>query len=203
MICKAITTAPPGSDFLVAWGLYIPHDREEREVVYAMLKREIPKAEAEVKAATGKKCFIILAGDWNAALLTGDRNVLTSRDKAHQHLMETLGMTLTENAGSTRRAATHQRAENLQDGRIDDILVTKQLIDNQICHNEVIWGTEDSDHSALMSSIPLNNMILIKPGPDMQPLPRAAKLKTPVNHKQLAAFTEAFEIETDPLTVMQ
>ena len=107
-----------------------------------------------MKAATGKTCCTLLAGDWNAALLTGDRNVLTSRDKAHQHLMETLGMTPTENAGTTRRAATHHpRAANLQDSRIDDILVTKQLIDNQLCHNEVICGTGDSDHSALMTSI--------------------------------------------------
>jgi len=171
--------------------------------VYAMLTREIPKAEAEVTAATGKKCFTILAGDWNAALLTGDRNVMTTRDKAHQHLMDTLGMTPTEIAGSTKRAATHHPgAENLQDSRIDDILVTKQLIENQLCRNEVICGTGDSDHSAIMTSIPLNNMLLIKPGPDIQPLSRPAKLKTPVNQKQLAAFKEAFGIETDPLTVM-
>lgn len=37
---------------------------------------------------------------------------------------------------------------------------------------------------------------------NMQPLPRAAKLKTPVNQKQLTAFKEAFGIETDSLTVM-
>ena len=101
--CKAVTITPPGSDRLVAWGLYIPHDREEREAVYAMLKRDIPKAEAEVTAATGKKCFTIMAGDWNAALLTGDGNVLTSRDKAHQHLMETIGITSTEDAHEIHR----------------------------------------------------------------------------------------------------
>lgn len=52
--------------------MYIPHDREERQAVYAMRTREVPKAEvpkaeAEVIAATGKKCFTIPAGDWNAA----------------------------------------------------------------------------------------------------------------------------------------
>lgn len=145
-----------------------------------MLTREIPKAEAEVTAATGKRCFTIPAGDRNAALLIGDRNLLTTGDKAHQHLIETLGMTPTESVGSTKRAATHRpRAANVQDSRIDDILLTKQLIDDQVCYNEVICGTGDSDHSALMTSIPLNNMMLIKPSPDMQPLPRAAKFKTP------------------------
>ena len=41
--CKAVTITPAGSDCLVAWGPYIPHDREEREAVYAMLKEKYLK----------------------------------------------------------------------------------------------------------------------------------------------------------------
>lgn len=196
--CKAISITPPGSEKLIMWGVYGSHDQIERDALYKVLRREVPRAEEQVMADTGRKCFTILAGDWNAALLPGDRPMLTSRDTAHQQLMETLEMVPTETRGPSKRAASHHpQAEGLQGSRIDDILASRRLIQDQSCHSEVICGTGDSDHSALLSSIPLTHMLLLKPGPGMKPLPRPRKLKTPVAQQQLAAFKEAFANETD------
>ena len=36
--CKAVSITPPGSDSLIIWGVYIPHDQKERDKVYEMLK---------------------------------------------------------------------------------------------------------------------------------------------------------------------
>ena len=65
---------------------------------------------------------------------------------------------------------------------------------------EVICGTGDSDHSALLARIPLEKVLLLKPGPDKPALPTRQKLKTPVAAAQLAAFKETFAIETAELT---
>ena len=148
-------------------GVYVPRNQDDSHAVYKMLRREVPKAEQEVAAATGRKCFTVMAGDWNAGLLPGDRPVLTSRDAAHQQLMKDLGMVPTEPLGELKRAASHHpQAEGLQGSRIDDILASKQLIHDQECHNELICGTGDSNHSALLSAIPLTHMLLLRPGPD-------------------------------------
>ena len=93
--CKAIKISPPGSDTLIVWGVYVPHDPQERKQVYDMLRIEVPKAEAE-ESSHGKRCFSIMAGDWNAALLPGDKTALNTTDKAHQNLMAELCMLPTE-----------------------------------------------------------------------------------------------------------
>ena len=48
------------------------HDTTDRSKVYDMLREEIPKATAQA-TSTECKCVSILAGDWNAALLEGDK----------------------------------------------------------------------------------------------------------------------------------
>lgn len=63
-------------------------------------------------------------------------------------------------------------------------------------HTEVICGTGDSDHSALLARIPLEKMLLLLPGPDKPNLPPNSRLKRPVPASQLAAFKEAYSIHT-------
>ena len=124
--CKVVQIMPPGSDCLIIWGVYIPHDPEERKHVYAMLRSAVAKAEAEVPA--DRKCFSIMAGDWNAALLEGDRAELTSDDSAHQQLIAELAMTPTQQRTEQARPATHHpQGENVPSSRIDDVLMSEGL----------------------------------------------------------------------------
>ena len=124
--CKAVQIMPLGSDCLIIWGVYIPRDPEEREHVYAMLRSAVAKAEAEVPA--DRKCFSIMAGDWNAALLEGDRAELTSDDSAHQQLIAEMAMTPTQQRTEQARPATHHpQAENVPSSRADDVLMSEVL----------------------------------------------------------------------------
>lgn len=61
--CTVVKVHPPGSDCLIVWGVYVPHEAEERRKVYDMLRVEVPKVWAEHKSAK-HKCFSIMAGDW-------------------------------------------------------------------------------------------------------------------------------------------
>ena len=58
--CKAIRIMPPGSDCLITWGTYVPHDTTERAHLYDMLKTEVKQAEGEVRQATYCQCFSIM-----------------------------------------------------------------------------------------------------------------------------------------------
>ena len=198
--CKAVKIQPPGSDCIIVWGVYVPHDTTERRQVYDMLREEVPKATAQARSS-GCKCVSIMAGDWNAALLEGDKATLDGQDTAHQELMSELHMQPTQSNLHHHRPATHHPvADDTPASRIDDILMSHDLVPNTFPRTEVICGTGDSDHSALLARIPLEKVLLLKPGPDKSALPTRQKLKTPVAAAQLAAFKETFAIETAELT---
>ena len=78
--------------------------------------------------------------------------------------------------------------------------MSHDLVPNTFPRTDVICGTGDSDHSALLARIPLEKVLLLKPGPDKPALPTRQKLETPVAAAQLAAFKETFAIETAELT---
>ena len=65
---------------------------------------------------------------------------------------------------------------------------------------QTIGNPGDSDHSALLAKVPLDIMMLLRPGPDVAALPIPSKLKTPVPAHQLAAFKEALAMETSKET---
>ena len=198
--CKAVKIQPPGSDCILVWGVYVPHDTNDRQKVYDMLREEVPKATSQIRL-TGCKCVSIMAGDWNAALLEGDKTTMDGADEAHQELMSELHMQPTEhNIHQQRQATHHPVADNTPASRIDDILMSHDLVPNTFPHTEVLCGTGDSDHSTLMAKIPLEKVLLLKPGPDKPLLPAPQKLKTPVAAAQLAAFKETFAIQTAELT---
>ena len=198
--CKAVKIQQPGSDCIIIWGVYVPHDTIDRRRVYDMLREEVPKATAQANS-TGCKCVSIMAGDWNAALLEGDKATLDGEDRAHQDLMSELRMQPTENNLHQQRMATHHPVtDDIPASRIDDILMSHDLVPNTFPHTEVLCGTGDSDHSALLAKIPLEKVLLLKPGPDKPLLPEPQKLKTPVAAAQLAAFKETCAIQTAELT---
>ena len=80
-----------------------------------------------------------MAGDWNAALLEGDRAIMNGHDRARQLLMSELEMHPTEsNLHQHRKATHHPVAEDVPDSRIDDILMSHDLVPNTFSHTEVI-----------------------------------------------------------------
>lgn len=84
----------------------------------------------------------------------------------------------------------------MSSSRIGDILMSQGLATCISPETQVITGTGDSDHSALLAKVPLDRMMLFRPGPDAAPLPMPSTLKTPVPAHQLAAFKEALTTET-------
>ena len=174
--------------------MYIPHDPEERKHVYAMLRKAVAKAEAEVPADR-----MLQHHGWRLERSTarGRQTHTTSEDSAHQELIAELGMTPTQQRTEQDRPATHHpQAENVPSSRIDDVLMSQGLATCKSPETQVIPGTGDSDHSALLAKVPLDNMMLLRPGPDVAALPIPSKLKTPVPARQLAAFKEALARET-------
>ncbi len=89
--CKVVKIQPPGKDCRLVWGVYVTHDTTDRQKVYDMLREEVPKAIAQARL-TGSKCISIMAEDWNASLLEGDKITLGGAHKGHQELMSELHM---------------------------------------------------------------------------------------------------------------
>ena len=69
---------------------------------------------------------------------------------------------------------------------------------NTLAHTDVLCGTGDSDHSALLAKNPLEKVLLLKPGPELLSAPH--KLNTLVAAAQLANFKKPFAIQTAELT---
>ena len=169
-----------------------------RKKVYDVLREKVPQATAQARS-TGCKCVSIMAGECSPA--GGRQTTLDGADKAHQELMSELHMQLTEHKIHQQRPATHHPvADNTPASIIDDILMSHDLVPNTFSRTEVLCGTGNSGHSALMAKIPLEKVLLLKPGPDKPLLPAPQKLKPPVAAAQLAAFKDTFAIQTAELT---
>ena len=76
-----------GSDALDVWGVYMPHDIQERQQVYQLLRDHIAPDR-----------YTVMAGDMNAADIPADRanGVLTPSYQAHQKLLENLNLAPTD-----------------------------------------------------------------------------------------------------------
>ena len=59
---------------------------------------------------------------------------------------------------------------------------------------DILDAAGDSDHDPILASIPLACKGFIKPGPDPEPLPRAPKLKTPVQQEHLQKYKTEFRL---------
>ena len=60
--------------------------------------------------------------------------------------------------------------------------------------------TGDSDHDPILAQIPLTSIPFTKPGPNPAPLPREAKMKTPILQADLDAFKQELEHVTSTKT---
>ena len=110
----------------------------------------------------------LVLGDMNAALRGTDRtHALYAKDKAHQTAVVRLGLRSFEAPGATPRLKTYHTAEGLV-SRIDDVLTTCPEIDLQAWrqHIQVVtdtWAGNDTDHDALIVSVPWETLDLEPP----------------------------------------
>lgn len=110
-------------------------------------------------------------------------------------------MTPTQQRTEQSRPATpYPQAGNVCSSRNGDILMSQGLATCITPDTQVVSRIGDSDHFALLAKVPLDNTMLLRPGPDVAALLIASKLKRSVPAHQLAGLKEALTIETSEET---
>ena len=183
-----IDLQPPNMAPLRLIGVYMPHDHVKREVLYR-----------QVQSKLTKEVLTILGGDWNAALLRGDRHTqsqhLTTADAHHQEFIKGAHLCHLpwDQSLPHRRHTFHPHSLQLTSSRIDDILLSQQL--HALAGEEIhIQVTNDSDHSPVLATLELGSIGIIAPPP--RPLrPKQARLKTPVGKASLNNFREQLSMD--------
>ena len=134
----------------------------------------------------------------NAALIPGDvQRHATSKDTLHQQFAEQMDLSSTDNNTCPHRPYTFRhKTDSSQDSRIDDIIVSQRLCNDTKPTTSILHSFGDSDHDPMLAKISLASIRFVKPGPQHPPLPREARLKTPVPQADLDAFKHEFEQET-------
>ena len=83
-------------------------------------------------------------------------------------------------------------------------MVSKSLHNKTNIKTNIPISCGDSDHDPILTQLALTNIKFLKPGPDPPPLPREARLRTPIPQADLTAFKQELEqatsVETAQLT---
>ena len=157
--CQLITLQPAGSDAIDVWGMYMPHDMQERRQVYLLLRDHIAPDR-----------YTVMAGDMNATYIPADRSngVLTPSNRAHQKLLEDLILEPTDTGTSTdsRPHTFYSESHDSPHSRIDDFALSRNMYTDQRPVTQVLPATDSSDHLPIMIEIPLGDITFIPPGPD-------------------------------------
>ena len=167
----------------------MPFDRQTRGLIYDGIQHQIKQAQ-----------LAISAGDWNAALLAGDRptNQTSSSphlDQQHRAFVHQANLHhLPWEAGlAHRRHSYYSHAANEYSSRIDDILVSTPM--HSLALEETIpIVTDASDHSPIVARFELSNSNFCCPPPKV-PKAREPRLKTPVSNEKLHAFRERTSVK--------
>lgn len=123
--CVGVSLKHPHCEALQLWGLYMPFDPQKRKEIHAHLDRE-----------TQGNRLSTLAGDWNAALLPGDRGaaapgaakVSNPCDKSHRRFVQSHELQPLDGSGPAQRTRTFIPAQNnMHASRIDDVLIPPAL----------------------------------------------------------------------------
>ena len=171
--CKAIKLQPPGSDSLTIWGVYLPFDdMQKRERLYKLVEHNL---KVETDKASKDSC----------------------KDRMHQEFAGAMTPESIDCSASPHRQYTSRhRTDPSQDSRIDDKLISRGLCQPARPTSNILHSCGDSDHDPMLAKIPLTSIKFVKPGPEPPPLPREARLKTPVPQADLDAFKQELKQET-------
>lgn len=197
--CKGNKLQPPGSEILITWGVYLPcDDMPKRPKLYAMINHRVQTEVEQAVKNSLPSTHNIVAGDMNAALMPEDvQRDAIKKDKAHQEFVDTVNLVSTDIGTRPHRQYTSRhKTDSNQDSRVDDILISKELCMVAKPATRILHSCGDSDHDPMLAKIPLASVNFVKSGPEPPPLPREARLKTPVPQADLDAFKQEFEQET-------
>ena len=100
-----------------------------------------------------------------------------------------------------RQFTCRHKTDGSQDSRLDDILTSDFPNTSAKPMTRVLDTRGDADHDPVLAYVPLTSIKFVKPGPDPTPLPREARMKTPVAQQDLDRFKEEHELVTAESTV--
>ena len=180
---------PPNMTPIRMIGVYMPHDMEKRRCMYQRVQEQLHDG-----------VFTIIGGDWNAALLPGDRGTRSAEhhllvDSHHQDFVSASRLCHLpwDHSLPHRRHTFHPHVVDQSSSRIDDILISAPL--HGLATDEThIQVTNDSDHSPLLATLDLRSIGLTPP--PMKPTrQRQARLKSPVSKAALQSFKDKVSID--------
>ena len=183
-----VTLTLPHSLPLSITGVYGPAgntlaDNTERDQVYT----RITKIQDDATVTYGKETKSLMMGDWNAALLPGDRssNIFYQKDLEHQHFITNTKLKPLDKSKAPNRSHTYSHLT--ESSRIDDILTDFHTSSTTLTIDEGAL----SDHLPLMGRIDMQGTGVFIPSERKNPAsPPVQVLVRPISNEDKAAFLD-------------